>query len=92
MTDMSFLRYTLRRMMMQNSGVDEILETIKCFDEADRESYRYLRKHASHFVGYVGSGSGSADARDNTDSVLEAIGTNTDVPASSNESMTSADF
>ncbi len=79
-------------MILQGESADAILETIKSFGEADRESRRYLRKHVSHFVGYVGSRSGSADGGDNTDSVLEAIGTNTDVPASSDESMTSADF
>ena len=91
-TDRPFLRYTLRRMILQGESADAILETIKNFDMADRKSRRYLRKNASHFVGYVGSRSGSADAGENTDSVLEAIGTNADVPASSDESMTSADF
>ena len=78
--------------MLHDTNMDEILETIRRFEEAHEESRNYLRTHASHFVGYVGSGSGSTDAGDNTDSMLEAIGTNVDVPASSDESMTSADF
>ena len=78
--------------MLQGASMDEVLETIRCLKEAHEESRNYIKKHTSHFVRYVGSGSGSADARDNEDSVLEVIETNTDLPASSDDSMTSPDF
>ena len=61
----SFLRHTVKRMMISAIvNTDAVLETIKRFEEAHEESRNYLRTHTSHFVGYVGSGSGSTNARD----------------------------
>lgn len=79
-------------MLRGNTDIEEILETIKSFEEANKESRNYLMAHTSHFIRYVGSRSGSSDAGDDNDLVLEAIGTNTDLLASLNDSMTSVEF